>query len=232
MRYSTFVALAFVATTTVALPKPQVPTGLDGENSDISFSGLATPLPTSTGGEFLPTALASASPSFGFQTLFSPSGGFFPTPTLQPFGPAPTIFPTGTGAIGGSFPSATVSGNVLPFGFPLPIGTGTGTGTSAPAPTSGLLSCGSAQYLPSQYTCFNGNFLCPIIDGDATQQCGDACYSTSAYTCYNGQLIGLGGGSTGTVTGFFPSPTANNTGLGWTVDKLKPRAPKIAMKLW
>ncbi|KAF8192251.1 carbohydrate binding-domain-containing protein [Mycena galopus ATCC 62051] len=42
-----------------------------------------------------------------------------------------------------------------------------------------LASCGSSNYYPSQYDCFDGNFLCPIINGDAYIKCGNACYSES-----------------------------------------------------
>ncbi|KAJ6492091.1 carbohydrate binding-domain-containing protein [Mycena sanguinolenta] len=46
-----------------------------------------------------------------------------------------------------------------------------------------LLDCGASRYHPSQYTCFDGNFLCPIINDDIYIRCGDACYSTSMYSC-------------------------------------------------
>ncbi|KIK57080.1 carbohydrate-binding module family 52 protein [Collybiopsis luxurians FD-317 M1] len=52
-----------------------------------------------------------------------------------------------------------------------------------------LLSCGSAMYYPSQYTCFDDDFLCPIINGDINLRCGDACYSTSQYSCSNDTLV-------------------------------------------
>ncbi|KAJ7192095.1 carbohydrate binding-domain-containing protein [Mycena pura] len=51
-----------------------------------------------------------------------------------------------------------------------------------------LLSCGDAMYFPSQYTCFDGNFLCPIINGDRNLRCGADCYSTSQYTCSDDTL--------------------------------------------
>ncbi|KAJ6492089.1 carbohydrate binding-domain-containing protein [Mycena sanguinolenta] len=46
-----------------------------------------------------------------------------------------------------------------------------------------LDSCGSSNYYPSQYTCFDGDFLCPIVNGDRYIRCGNACYSTSLYSC-------------------------------------------------
>ncbi|KAJ7479187.1 carbohydrate binding-domain-containing protein [Mycena latifolia] len=51
-----------------------------------------------------------------------------------------------------------------------------------------LASCGSSNYYPSQYTCFDNSFLCPIIKGDRNIRCGDACYSTSLYSCSNNTL--------------------------------------------
>ncbi|KAJ7804179.1 carbohydrate binding-domain-containing protein [Mycena olivaceomarginata] len=50
------------------------------------------------------------------------------------------------------------------------------------------LSCGSSNYFPSQYTCYDDSFLCPIINGDIYIRCGDACYSTSSYSCSNTTL--------------------------------------------
>ncbi|OCK73736.1 carbohydrate-binding module family 52 protein [Lepidopterella palustris CBS 459.81] len=51
-----------------------------------------------------------------------------------------------------------------------------------------LKNCGNAQYLPSQYNCYDGNFLCPITNGVPTLRCSDACYFASQYTCSNNQL--------------------------------------------
>lgn len=52
-----------------------------------------------------------------------------------------------------------------------------------------LKTCGTAQYYPSQYTCFDGNFLCPIDAGTPTLRCGDACYLQSQYACSNNALV-------------------------------------------
>ncbi|KAK7006417.1 hypothetical protein R3P38DRAFT_1708576 [Favolaschia claudopus] len=48
-----------------------------------------------------------------------------------------------------------------------------------------LANCGfGVQYYPSQYTCQDDNFLCPIIGGDYYLRCGDdTCYSTKQYSC-------------------------------------------------
>ncbi|KAJ6486965.1 carbohydrate binding-domain-containing protein [Mycena sanguinolenta] len=52
-----------------------------------------------------------------------------------------------------------------------------------------LLTCGLAgNYYPSQYTCFDYDFLCPIINGTVYIQCGNACYSNSQYSCSNGVI--------------------------------------------
>nr|GFD60459.1 hypothetical protein [Tanacetum cinerariifolium] len=42
---------------------------------------------------------------------------------------------------------------------------------------------------PSQYTCWGGNFLCPVLSGEATLACGGtACYNPREYSCTNGKL--------------------------------------------
>ncbi|KAJ7675150.1 carbohydrate binding-domain-containing protein [Mycena rosella] len=46
-----------------------------------------------------------------------------------------------------------------------------------------LASCGSSNYYPSQYTCFDDDLLCPIVNGDIYIRCGAACYSTTLYSC-------------------------------------------------
>lgn len=39
-----------------------------------------------------------------------------------------------------------------------------------------------------QYTCYDGNFLCPVLDGEATLKCGNDCYKKEMYS-YGGSLI-------------------------------------------
>ncbi|KAE9386369.1 hypothetical protein BT96DRAFT_540011 [Gymnopus androsaceus JB14] len=51
-----------------------------------------------------------------------------------------------------------------------------------------LESCGSSLYYPSQYTCFDDDFLCPIVNDEIYIRCGDACYSTSQYSCSDDTL--------------------------------------------
>lgn len=49
-------------------------------------------------------------------------------------------------------------------------------------------SCGAAYYNTSIYTCYNGDFLCPIISGEPTLPCGSACYSPCMYACTSNTL--------------------------------------------
>ncbi|KAL2267384.1 hypothetical protein VTJ83DRAFT_4661 [Remersonia thermophila] len=51
--------------------------------------------------------------------------------------------------------------------------------------------CGPAPYYPSQYTCYDGNFLCPILYGQPTLRCGEACYSPDMYFCGAGDQLHL-----------------------------------------
>ncbi|KAI5370326.1 putative endo-1,3(4)-beta-glucanase 1, carbohydrate binding protein [Septoria linicola] len=56
--------------------------------------------------------------------------------------------------------------------------------TAAPADAAAeLLPCGHAYYYASKYTCYNGTFLCPIIDGEPTLRCGSDCYLPEMYSC-------------------------------------------------
>lgn len=52
--------------------------------------------------------------------------------------------------------------------------------TTAPVDKS-LQLCGDVWYLPSMYTCYDTNFLCPVINGTPTLRCGPDCYLTSMY---------------------------------------------------
>jgi len=57
------------------------------------------------------------------------------------------------------------------------------------AAAENLADCGGARYYPSQYTCYDGNFLCPKINAVATKRCGSACYPPGMYTCTNNKLV-------------------------------------------
>ena len=52
-----------------------------------------------------------------------------------------------------------------------------------------LLPCGDAQYLESMYTCYDTDFLCPVVDGTPTLRCGGACYLPSMYSCEDSELV-------------------------------------------
>lgn len=45
-----------------------------------------------------------------------------------------------------------------------------------------LQTCGVAQYYPSQYTCFDNDFLCPTSPSGTYLRCNDACYLPSQYS--------------------------------------------------
>ncbi|KAH9905993.1 hypothetical protein F4778DRAFT_690021 [Xylariomycetidae sp. FL2044] len=52
----------------------------------------------------------------------------------------------------------------------------------------GLLSCGNARYNVSHATCYNGNFLCPVIDHQRMLRCANDCFSPHDYSCEGGML--------------------------------------------
>ena len=70
-----------------------------------------------------------------------------------------------------------------------------------------LKACGDAYYYPSKvrpvdididhegllivdkYTCYDGDFLCPILSGEPTLRCGPACYLPSMYSCSDDHLV-------------------------------------------
>jgi hypothetical protein len=51
-----------------------------------------------------------------------------------------------------------------------------------------LKSCGEARYYSSEYTCYEGNVLCPTVFGLPTLPCNGACYSNKMYECASGNL--------------------------------------------
>ncbi|KAJ9637127.1 hypothetical protein H2199_007413 [Coniosporium tulheliwenetii] len=58
-----------------------------------------------------------------------------------------------------------------------------------PQSEADLIYCGEARYLPSRYTCYEGNFLCPVINGVPTLKCGMDCYLPDMYSCSNDRLV-------------------------------------------
>ncbi|KAK3296333.1 carbohydrate binding-domain-containing protein [Chaetomium fimeti] len=51
-----------------------------------------------------------------------------------------------------------------------------------------LETCGQAQYDPTQYVCWDNQFLCPITAGEPLSNCAGACYSKFMYSCTNNVL--------------------------------------------
>jgi len=50
-------------------------------------------------------------------------------------------------------------------------------------------------YMVNNHTCTTGDFLCPVIDRRRTLRCGNSCYLPSAFTCLNGELSPIANGS-------------------------------------
>ncbi|KAK4508256.1 hypothetical protein PRZ48_001994 [Zasmidium cellare] len=61
--------------------------------------------------------------------------------------------------------------------------------TALPQDGEELRDCGEARYYASKYTCYDGDFLCPILNGEATLRCGEDCYLPEMYSCSNGELV-------------------------------------------
>jgi hypothetical protein len=80
-----------------------------------------------------------------------------------------------------------------------------------PADTK-LKACGDAYYSSDDYTCYDGNFLCPLINGQRTLRCGPDCYLPSTYSCNGDQLVGplsLGSATSNNTT--TPSNTSSDS---------------------
>ncbi|KAI1339698.1 carbohydrate-binding module family 52 protein [Xylariaceae sp. FL0016] len=60
---------------------------------------------------------------------------------------------------------------------------------------TGLLPCGSSKYAVDSHTCYEGKFLCPIVDRERTLRCGDDCYSLRTHSCAEGKLVKRPGSS-------------------------------------
>ncbi|KAK5733387.1 hypothetical protein LTR17_009759 [Elasticomyces elasticus] len=88
-----------------------------------------------------------------------------------------------------------------------------------------LKPCGEAYYLESQYTCYDGNFLCPVLDGEPTLRCGPACYSTTMYGCSDGELV-YPAGTSGTGSG--GSPSSGTAATSTVSASSRPTAPTAA----
>lgn len=44
-----------------------------------------------------------------------------------------------------------------------------------------IYNCGGRPFLASDYTCFENQYLCPVIDDRRTVACGEACYDPVAF---------------------------------------------------
>ncbi|KAL7270937.1 hypothetical protein RUND412_006341 [Rhizina undulata] len=58
--------------------------------------------------------------------------------------------------------------------------------------TPQIYYCGTQPYYKSDYTCFAGDMLCPIMDGVVYLPCGAACYDPANYSCKDGALEPVG----------------------------------------
>ncbi|KAK7523719.1 hypothetical protein IWZ03DRAFT_9460 [Phyllosticta citriasiana] len=90
------------------------------------------------------------------------------------------------------------------------------TTTPRPTPTfnpndSDIYFCGSVPFVPSQYTCYANNVLCPVLNGKRLAPCGESCYDPTIYGCGDGGLEQI-------HSGRLPngSPATNTVPLGVT----------------
>lgn len=70
-----------------------------------------------------------------------------------------------------------------------------------------------------QYTCYDGDFLCPVLNGKPTLRCGPDCYLPEMYSCDDkGKLVyppsTSGSGSSGSAASIGTSPSASTTASG------------------
>ncbi|KAF2172082.1 carbohydrate-binding module family 52 protein [Zasmidium cellare ATCC 36951] len=76
-----------------------------------------------------------------------------------------------------------------------------------------LRDCGEARYYPSMYTCYDGDFLCPILNGEPTLRCGEDCYLPEMYSCSNGELVYPPGSSIATASAISTSTSSSATSV-------------------
>ncbi|KAB5515184.1 glycogen debranching enzyme [Coniochaeta sp. 2T2.1] len=83
-----------------------------------------------------------------------------------------------------------------------------------------LFACGDAFYSKSKYTCYDGDFLCPVLDGQPTLRCNEDCYLPSMYGCDDNHLVQVpaqastasaAATTSSTATGSVSSPSASAT---------------------
>ncbi|KAG4431302.1 hypothetical protein IFR05_013213 [Cadophora sp. M221] len=52
-----------------------------------------------------------------------------------------------------------------------------------------LHPCGEVSYYPSKYTCYDTDYLCPVLGGKPTLRCDPDCYLPEMYSCSDGHLV-------------------------------------------
>ncbi|KAL7270844.1 hypothetical protein RUND412_006436 [Rhizina undulata] len=108
-------------------------------------------------------------------------------------------------AVVGLFASSVEASPVVPWQIQIRhinsnhTGNGTGNGTgnhtisNRTVPDANDMFCGIRKFNPYMYHCFDGDLLCPIINGTRTAPCGTKkkydCYKVTDYKCANGTLI-------------------------------------------
>ncbi|KAI4096788.1 MAG: hypothetical protein L6R37_006912 [Teloschistes peruensis] len=216
MRYSISLIALALASAVFALPTPK-----DSSSDDSGFTrGDTTSGDDSDSSSSADSDITTSSSGLGDSSTTSSVYGSYPTTTtgsyqttsssgsLPTFTPSPTATPVNTAS---SVDTATATGT----GAAAPTSTSASTSNSTSSTTTNLLPCGSAQYDPLAYNCFDASFLCPIIAGHATFRCADACYLPDLYVCTDNQLSAASVTATGqTFPTGFPTGTMTLGGSG------------------
>lgn len=61
-------------------------------------------------------------------------------------------------------------------------------GAATVAVAEDLEWCGNARYFPSEYTCFDDSFMCPVSFGLPSLPCNGGCFADQMYRCDDGAL--------------------------------------------
>merc|ERR1712093_15759 len=86
-----------------------------------------------------------------------------------------------------------------------------------------LQACGDAFYSPSEYTCYDSDFLCPVLDGEPTLRCGPDCYLPENYSCSEGRLVfapSSADSGSPTTSGSVPGATCSTEATTLELDSL------------
>ncbi|KAL8636438.1 MAG: hypothetical protein Q9228_006162 [Teloschistes exilis] len=220
MRHSISLVALALASAVFALPTPK-----DSSSDDSGFTrGDTTSGDDSDSSSSADSDITTSSSGLGDSSTTSSSYGSYPTTTatgsyqttsssgsLPTFTPSPTATPVNTlSPVDTATATATATGTAA-----FPTSTSASTSNSTSTTTTNLLACGSAQYDPLAYNCFDASFLCPIIAGHATFRCADACYLPDLYVCTDNQLSAASVTATGqTFPTGFPTGTMTLGGSG------------------